>query len=227
MSRAADRIPTRVDEVIHDLLPVVDGFSETLSTSKDVPPDARAVLDKVFERLRELGIDSVIPGADPYLTTSLAAGLARCYRALDADTNATRRELRVGAEQIRQALAYIGEESASNDDRTPPEIAAWLIRTVEVSDAELADTLGVAARTLRRWANGESAPSGEEAARLRILGRVVNNLRHSLTSPGVILWLNQPHASLKNKPPRELLDDRDAYQQLATLAARTRSHGAS
>ena len=205
----------------------MDGLSERLSINKEIPPDARAVLDKVFERLHELGIDSEIPGADPYLTTSVASGLARCYRALDASTSASRRDLRVGLEQIRQALAFIGEESASNDDRTPPQIAAWLIKTVEVSDAALADTLRIAARTLRRWANGESTPSGEEAARLRILGRVVNNLRHSLTSPGVILWLNEPHASLKDRPPKELLDDRDAYQQLATLAARTRSHGAS
>ena len=227
MSRLADRNRTSIDDVVDDLLPVVDSFSERLSTSKEIPPDARAVLDKVFERLRELGIDSEIPGTDPYLTTSLAAGLARCYRALDAASATSRRDLRVGIEQIRQALAYLGGESASNDDRTPPEIASWLIRVVEVSDAELADTLGVAARTLRRWANGESTPSGEEAARLRILGRVVDNLRHSLTSPGVILWLNQPHASLKNKPPRDLLGDRDAYQRLATLAARTRSHRAS
>jgi hypothetical protein len=53
----------------------------------------------------------------------------------------------------------------------------------------LAELLGVSVRQLRRWlAAGGSEPAADDAARIRAVGNVVNQLRHSFTGPGVVAW---------------------------------------
>ena len=38
--------------------------------------------------------------------------------------------------------------------------------------------------------------------RLRIVARIVNQLRHSLTGPGVVDWFGHPRATSAAQPPR-------------------------
>lgn len=227
MSKLKDKLKTSPSWVARELLPLVQDVSDRLAKNREIPLDLQAVIDKVHDRLPLLGPDPSIPSVDPYLAGALAAGLARCYRVFAENGPHGRKEIRLGLEHVRQALAYIVEEAPTAEDRSPREITSWLIETAESSDSTIAAILDVNPKTIRRWSTGVSKPSGDEAAKLRVLARVIENLRFSLTTPGVLLWMTQPHIDLGDRTPKDLLNEPQAYGQLVTLAARTRSHGAA
>lgn len=210
-----------------ELLPLVTGLGQRLSIAKEAPFDLESVLEKVADRLPTSSVQLELSGVDPYLAESLTYGVMRCYRALRRPPRQARPELRIGVEQIRQALAYILEEEPTSDVRSIDEIAVWLTRTMDTSQSDVADVLGVSTRTLHRWCTRASSPSGVEAARVRLVARLVNNLRHAMTAAGALLWLREPHPDLDGRAPADLLDDVGAYAMLVRLAARTRSHSAS
>jgi DNA-binding transcriptional regulator YiaG len=218
---------TRFEDAAGELLPLVTDLGHRLGVQRRVPMDMQPVLDKVADRIPEPSNGSELSGIDPYLAESLAYGVMRCYRALMRPPAQARPELRIGLEHVRQALAYILEEVPTSDDRTPQEIASWLAGAVESRQSDIADVLGVSSRTLYRWATGTSTPAGPEAARLRLVARLVNNLRHAMTPAGAVLWLREPHRELGGGAPSSVLDTPDAYPVLVRLAARTRSHSAS
>lgn len=208
-----------------ELLPLVVEANRRLGLSDEVPLDVPAVIEKVYEAVAAPAREDAF--ADPYLLEGLTHGLVRCYRAQslpDLDEQAA--ELRIGLEQIRQALAYLVEEAQPVDTRPPAGVARWLIDVLEAPQTEVAALLGVAARTLHRWTTGESAPSGLDAARLRTTARLAAILRHALTGPGILLWLTTDHPDLGG-PPAALLDDPADYPLLVRLAARLRSHSAT
>lgn len=207
-----------------ELLPLVNDLSERIVATRDVPLDTDAVLGKLADRLPEPSTLWALP-VDPYLMESLTYGVMLSYRALTLPPETGRVDLRIGLEHCRQALAYIVEEAPVADDRPADEIAQWLVATIESAQAGIAEVLGVSSRTLQRWAAGASVPSGAEASRLRLVARLVNNLRHAMTSNGVLLWLKEPHRDLGGRAPADLLDEPGAYMTLLHLAARTRSQG--
>ncbi|MDQ3757303.1 MAG: MbcA/ParS/Xre antitoxin family protein [Actinomycetota bacterium] len=227
MSALEDRDVTGFGPDAAELLPLVADLSRRLSTAKEAPFDFVAVLDKVADRLPTSPVQLELSGVDPYLAEALTYGVMRCYRALRRPPRQARPELRIGLEQIRQALAYILEEEPTSDIRPLDEIARWLTHTLDTRQADVAEVLGVSTRTLHRWCTGASSASGAEAARLRLVARLVSNLRHAMTPSGALLWLREPHPDLGGRAPAELLDDIGAYSMLVRLAARTRSHSAS
>jgi len=207
-----------------DLLPLIADANQRLATTADVPLDIPAVIDKLFERIPD---PPDFTGIDPYLADALIYGAARSYRALTrSDERQKRRELRIALEQVRQALTYILDEAPAADDRNSAQLARWLVETIDAPQRDLSVSLGVAPRTFQRWLSGETTPTGIEASKLQMVARLVANLRHSLTGPGVLWWLQRTHPSL-GKPPQQLLDDPSAYPTLVRLAAQTRSSGAA
>jgi hypothetical protein len=81
----------------------------------------------------------------------------------------------------------------------------------------------VSVRQLQRWLADEGAdPAGNDAARIRIVGQLVNQLRHAFTGPGVVAWFTRPHPVL-GMPPIELLDDPLAYPQVIRAATAARA----
>ena len=176
----------------------------------------------LYARNPETGLESV----DPYLAEGLLGGAVVCLKALrDDDVARSRRELRLGLEQVRQALRDVLAEHPVSADQSAKAVARWLADTVSVPQAEVARILDVSPRTFQRWLSetDTAAPTGDDEMRLRIVARLVNHLRHSFTGPGALRWLERPHPQLGDRPPISLLGDEATYPALTQLAARARS----
>jgi DNA-binding transcriptional regulator YiaG len=143
----------------------------------------------------------------------------------DPDSPASRDQLRIALESIRQSLAAIAEREPVSDERSPKEIVRWLAEQTEVSQAKLADLLGVSARQLQRWLSpGEPAqPEGEDARKARLVARLVNQLRFVLTPAGTVDWFGWPREDLDGRRPIDLLDDPAREPTLAVAAGGMRS----
>jgi len=60
-----------------------------------------------------------------------------------------------------------------------------------------------------------------------VVARIVNQLRHSLTGPGVVEWFEHPRADLEGLSPAEILDDADRLDLLLAAAAASRGNVAA
>ena len=131
--------------------------------------------------MREIGqqvtqaTDAQVSNIDPYLVLAFERGLIEALGGLhEEDAEARRASVRIGLEQMRQALRDMLEELPVSETRSPKEIASWLVETLDVPMAQLSELIGVNPRTFQRWVSAaESAsPRIEEARRqtdLRIL----------------------------------------------------------
>jgi hypothetical protein len=204
------------------LLARVNDATKLLQRSAAVPSDVAQLIDS-FEAT--LGAATPLRlEADPYLTTMLWAAAFRAEKALRHDNGEQqRRDVRVALEQFRHALRDI-VESRPYDDGAP--IRDVLIKTADavgVPQKTLAELLGVSVRQLQRWlAPDGSEPAADDAARIRAVGNVVNQLRHSFTGPGVVAWFDREHPMLGSRPI-ELLDDPLCYPELLSAATAVRA----
>jgi hypothetical protein len=76
----------------------------------------------------------------------------------------------VALESIRQPLAVIAEREPVSDERNAKQIVQWLAERTQVSQATLADLLGVSARQLQRWLRHSSLDSPKARTRARCAG---------------------------------------------------------
>lgn len=200
-----------------------------LARETEIPEDLRLYLEQLADDVS--AFTSEAPGeVDPYLLLSVQSALIGALRALDSpDAVAARREIRTRLEQMRHVFRDIAEGGPLYEDRSAREIARWLASVLDVSQASLAELLGVSARTFQRWISeaGPGGPQGEDARRVRVVARIANHLRHALTGPGVVRWFNRPHPQLGGRGPLDVLDDPQAADFLTTLAAGARSHTGS
>jgi hypothetical protein len=205
-----------------DLLLEVNEATKLLQRSKPVPREVAELVDS-FESV--LGAATPLKlEADPYLKTALWAAAFRADKALRRDNaDDRRRDIRIALEQFRQALRDIVENQPYTDDAPIHDV---LVRTAEVLAAPqktFADLLSVSVRQLQRWlAHDGSEPAADDAARIRVVAQVVNQLRHSFTGPGVVAWFYRKHPVLKG-PPIDLLDDPLSYPQILGLATAVRA----
>jgi hypothetical protein len=200
-----------------------------LAQSSEIPESVRLFVEGLADDVTMLPTDATLR-IDPYLLVALQKSLLASVRALEhPDASAARRELRVRLEQLRQVYRDLADVRPIYEDQSANELVRWLVQTLDVPQARLAELLGVSPRTFQRWASDsdESEPAGAEARRLRIVAHLVGHLRHALTGHGALQWLEHPHPRIGGRSPRELLDDPDALQQLTRLAASTRSSIAS
>jgi hypothetical protein len=98
-----------------------------------------------------------------------------------------------------------------------------------VSQERKAQLLDVGLRTYQRWVSDRetTTPSGDEERRLRVVARIVNQLRHSLTGLGVVEWFERPRADLEGASPAETLEDPDRLEVLLAAAAASRGNVAA
>lgn len=217
----AEYIPdTDIADTAAELLPVVRDAARTLSRSAKIPADIDAVIEKLYQQLPTVEQWS---GVDGYLAASLNQGLVRCFRALEHDDDTTRAELRIGLEQIAQSLAYLLDEAPVADRQEPHELLSWLTDVTEAPRTDLAELLGVSTSTVARWLAKGSVPGSRDEARLRVVARIVANLRHSMTAEGLIEWFVSAHPDLGGRAPAAFLGESDMYPQLLRLSSRTRS----
>ncbi len=228
--RSPTAAQTRLNlEQISSFEKVLADLNARLATEKRVPSEVwgtfRGLASALMTASRE-ALDYV----DPYLVIALQQGeLASLLAAEAKDPVAQRRELRIGIEQMRQALREILEGMPVREDRPAKEIARWLSGALGVSQASLAGVIGTSPRTFQRWVSqtDPTEPEGPEAQRLRIIARIANQLRHVLTGPGVVSWLKRPHEELRDRAPVDLINTPDAVPTLEQLAARARSSAAT
>lgn len=200
-----------------------------LAREPEISEDLRLYLDQLADDVAALtgqeGVD-----VDPYLFVAAQGALIRALLLLDSGNAAVaRKEMRTRLEQMRQVFRDIAEGGPLYKESSAKEIARWLAHCLETSQATLADLLGVSTRTLQRWISESDTarPEGDDARRVRVVARIVNHLRHSLTGPGVMHWFSLPHPLLSGRRPIDLLDDPAAVEQLSALAASVRSHSAA
>jgi uncharacterized protein (DUF2384 family) len=197
-----------------------------LAREAKIPEDLRLDLEQLADRIS--AYTSEAPGeVDPYLLLSAQSALIGALRALDsADPAAARREMRTRLEQMQHVFRDIAEGGPLYEERSARDIARWLAAVLDTSQSSLAELLGVSTRTFQRWISetGPGGPQGEDARRVRVVAQIANHLRHALTGPGVVRWFERPHPQLDYRPPLDLLDDPQAADLLATLAAGARSH---
>ena len=93
-----------------------------------------------------------------------------------------------------------------------------------MSQPRKAELLRVSPRTYQRWISERDSaqPSSDDERRLRVVARIVNQLRHSLTGPGVVDWFEYARADLDGETPSAALDDPDKLEPLIVAAAASR-----
>jgi uncharacterized protein (DUF2384 family) len=206
------------------LLARVNEATKLLQRSPTVPGEVARLVDS-FERT--LGAATPLRlEADPYMTTTLWAAAFRAEKALRHDNDEQqRRDMRIALEQFRHALRDIVENQPYGDDTPVRDVLSKTAEVLAAPQKTLAELLGVSVRQLQRWlAHDGTEPAADDAARIRVVGQVVNQLRHSFTGPGVAAWFNREHPVLGRRPI-ELLDDPLCYPALlgAATAARAMS----
>jgi uncharacterized protein (DUF2384 family) len=222
LSYDSDMLAT--DEELRALLNRVNDATRLLQRSTTVTSELAALIDS-FDRV--LGASTPVRlEADPYLTATLWAAAFRAEKALRHDNDEDRRrDVRIALEQFRHALRDIVENRPYDDGAPVRDVLARTADALSAPQKELAELLGVSVRQLQRWSAVDgSAPAASDAARIRAVGHVVNQLRHTFTGPGVIAWFNRQHPVLKKRPV-DLLDDPLSYPGIygAATAARAMS----
>jgi hypothetical protein len=167
---------------------------------------------------------------NPWLWIKLQSAAIRAQSALREEDPDRRRQLRLALEQMRFLFARIADRQPIGEDRAARDVALWLdSKLPSVSQPKKADLLNVSPRTYQRWISDRQSvhPSGEDERRLRIVARIVNQLRHSLTGPGVVEWFEHPRADLAGATPSGVLDDPEKLELLIGAAAASRGNVAA
>ena len=200
---------------------VVDALNDRLAAEPSVPADVGTEVAALAAAVRATPLDRWT-AADPYLALLVHRAVLDAHAAVE---EAARDALRIALERLSHALAALAEAEEVGDARTPKELARWLAAAVEVPQRDLADLLGVDLRRFQRWisARERTQPEGEDARRLRVLARVVGQLRHAFTPAGVVAWFDWPRPELDGVTPRELLADPVRLPDLVLAAGSTRS----
>lgn len=207
---------------LHVFLSRVNEATRLLRRSETVPPEVAQLIDSFDSTLG--APMSLRRETDPYLMTTLWEAAFRAEKALRHNSDKDqRRDVRIALEQFRHALRDIAEDQPYNDDAPVRDVLARTAEILATPQKTLADLLGVSVRQLQRWlAHNGHEPTADDAARIRAVGRAVNQLRHSFTGPGVVAWFYREHPVLGRRPI-ELLDDPLCYPELLRAATAARS----
>ena len=203
----------------------IQRLNDRLASQRTIPAE-------IADTVRELaaGVDRTNlrrwEAIDPHHAVIVLHSALSAQRALeDPESPVARDQLRVALESIRQSLAAIAEREPVGDERSPKQVVQWLAERSEVSQSKLADLLGVSARQLQRWLSATelAQPEGEDARKVRLVARVVNQLRFVLTPAGTVDWFSWSRSDLDERRPLDLLDDPAEEPTLAMVAGAMRS----
>jgi putative toxin-antitoxin system antitoxin component (TIGR02293 family) len=202
----------------------IQGLNDRLAAERTIP-------DSVADAVRELvaGVDQTNlrrwESIDPHHAVIVLHSVVSAQRALEnPDSPSARDQLRIALESIRQSLASIAEREPVSDERDPKEVVQWLADHTEVSQTKLAELIGVSPRQLQRWLSPSerAQPEGEDARKVRVIARVVNQLRFVLTPSGAVSWFDWPRTDLDQRRPLDLLDDPTEEPTLVVVAGAMR-----
>lgn len=200
-----------------------------LAREPETPPSIVGLVEDVAAAIADAG-DNELAAINPWLWIAIQRAALHAQAALHDDEPARRRRLRLALEQLRFLFARLAERRPVGEDQPADAIVRWLDDALAgVSQQRKAALLGVGLRTYQRWVSGHgrAAPTGDDDRRLRIVARLVNQLRHSLTGAGVADWFDHPRADLGRRRPVDLLDDADLLEDLLAAAAASRGNVAA
>jgi hypothetical protein len=200
-----------------------------LAREAETPPAVIGLVEDVADAIAE-GDQHELAAVNPWLWIRVQGAALRAQASLREEDPERRRQLRLALEQMRFLFARIAERQPVGEDQPANEVARWLEATLpSVSQQRKADLLRVGVRTYQRWISGRetSTPSGEDERRLRVVARIVNQLRHSLTGVGVVEWFDHPRADLDGASPADVLDDPGRLELLLGAAAASRGNVAA
>lgn len=202
--------------------------SAELATADELAPWIDDLLRGIAAALRDAEPEAWESSVDPYLRVELDRIAIAALLALQADRETDRvAAVEVAIEALRDVLHDIAESAPVGDDRPGDELGLWLKEATGGSTAELAELLGVSKRTFERWLVRSSEPRGDDAMRLRLAARIVNQLRHAMTGRGVLRWFGVAMPELGGRAPRELLAEPQAAATLTGIASQARRSDAS
>ncbi len=207
---------------LRDLLEEVNEATKLLQRSKTMPAEVIGLIDS-FESALGAATPSRLD-ANPYLTSMMWAAAFRAQKALRHDNAADqRRDVGIALEQFRHALRDIVENQPYNDGAPIRDVLTRTADTIAAPQKSIAELLGVSVRQFQRWlADDAVEPAADDAARIRMVAQVVNQLRHTFTGPGVIAWFYRRHPVLGERPV-ELLDDPLRYPEVLSAATAARA----
>jgi hypothetical protein len=200
-----------------------------LSRERETPPSVVELVEGVADAIAA-GDDDEAALVNPWLWIKLQSAAIRAQSAIREEEPDRRRQLRLALEQMRFLFARIADREPIGEDRSAREVALWLdSKLASVSQPRKAELLHVSSRTYQRWISDRDSarPTGEDERRLRIVARIVNQLRHSLTGPGVVEWFEHPRADLEGVTPSGVLDDPEKLELLMGAAAASRGNVAA
>lgn len=173
-------------------------------------------------------------GVEPDAWIEIQRTALRALRAAlggEEDERGQRRALRLLIEELRFRLARLAEYEQVSDERPVDEVVRWLDGVLSLPQAAKAKLCRVGERTYQRWVSetDPGQPTGDDERRVRLLARLVTELRFVLTAVGAAEWLEREQPALGGRVPLDLLDEPDphALQALFGLVASTRGGAAA
>jgi hypothetical protein len=200
-----------------------------LGHERETPASVVGLVEDITDAIASGDVGEVAV-VNPWLWIRLQGAALRAQATLRQDDPDRRRQLRLALEQMRFLFARIAERQPLGEDRATDDVARWLDRALaSVSQPRKAALLHVSPRTYQRWVSDREGtnPTSADERRLRVVARIVNQLRHSLTGPGVVDWFDHPRADLEGRSPGEILDDADRLELLLAAAAASRGNVAA
>jgi transcriptional regulator with XRE-family HTH domain len=207
-----------IEELLHELDEWQRSLEDSLGDTKSLA--GKGWIDRTADTLRriaELDDELHVADFDPEWVAEFRGLLLDIVRAtqtkepLDAYD-----KLLLNTEAMRQLLrdALDGHVRGCDDNvgAMVEQLTQWLPR---VSQAELAQLMGISTRQFQRWATSNAAPS----RRAQLVARLIAILRRSWTPEGVVAWFYRPRLPLDGKAPIDVLSDA-RYEQELLLAVR-------
>lgn len=206
--------------------------NQRLARETDLPGWMAEMVRALADDIASATADELGVPADEWM--ALQAAALRAQGVLlddDRDERQRRRKFRLIIEELRFRLARLAEHQTVSEDRPVKDLAIWFERILPVSHTDKGALFGVSERTWQRWSSESetAAPTGAAAAQLRLLSRLINELRHTLTAPGALRWAQTRLADLDDRSPVEAfaVNDADAVRRVFALVAAARSGAAA
>jgi hypothetical protein len=214
------------ETIVHEL----EGAGRRLRGERTVPGSILGLLADLCEDIGNADVDETSdlpPGAWMAVQSTALRALSAIRH--DEDQREQRRKLRLLIEELRFRLARLAEEQPVSEARPVKDVVRWLDQAWNVSQATKGDVFGVSDRTWQRWVSSAetSQPSGDEDRRVRLVARLVADLRYLLTSNGVLDWLTSEDPALDSGTPLNVIrgGDVDELRRLLSLVAQARAGG--
>jgi hypothetical protein len=207
-------------ESFEDLLGSFSDAVGDVVARPDIDGSIERRLADVAERLRNLKPELEDLDFDVEQSAALFSAIVDVDRAVHAEREEDFdrfEQMLLGIERVRQVIRDSIDESVGGAETDRRRLVEAIRNALPgVKQSELADLLGVDARTVRRW----GTEAGHPDQRLTLVARLVSILTHAWTPAGVVAWFNRPRRDFDGVRPHDLLDD-PANERTLIAAARS------